>query len=472
MMGKRKFGNLFMAGRFQSTAHATLTHLTALILLLAAPVGVGAETAQAQRVQRVVSPGGIEAWLIESHTVPIIQMSLSFRGGASQDPEAKPGVACFADWMLNEGVGELNTAEYFRAKKLLGAVETKRVTHERQFISFAMLTENRDASLELLRKMLIAPRFDDDAMARGRADIANSLEALRRNPGDNIYQELMEVLYTDHPYGKQTCGRVTSVKSITRQDIEDYRRTAFARDNLNIAVVGDIDAATLAVQLEKVFSGLPAHARLRPFPEARSFPSTEKKISDEVRQTKVAFGYVIDTPITKEDTPAVQILNHVLSGGILTSRLDREIRVKRGLVYGIGFQIYQTPDSPYGYGTFGAEPSSAQEAYTLALEIIRELAENGPTPEEVRSAKSYLKGNYLVGLSNSSSLALELIELQRFGYAPDAIDTYADRVDAVTLDQLRKVASKIFKPDAMSRAIVGPFEENGATGVPKEAVRK
>ena len=334
-----------------------------------------AAPADAARVQRVVSPGGVVAWLIESHTLPLVQMSMFFRGGASQDPPDKPGLAYFADWMLDEGVGEMNTAEFYRAKKLLGAAVSKSLTDEREIIGFGFLTEHRDASLDLLRKLLVEPRFDEDAMERARNEILSSLESLRRNPADNIMQKLSEVLYPNHPYGKQRRGTPEAVKSITRADLEAYRRKTFARDNLIISVVGDIDAATLAVQLDRVFGGLPAHAELQPMPPSHSQSAQDVRIVDDVRQTSIAFGYVLDTPFTPEEMPAVQILNHVLSGGILTSRLDREVRVKRGLVYSIGFSIGRTPDSQYGYGTFGAEPSSAEQAFAIAKDEIRKLAE-------------------------------------------------------------------------------------------------
>lgn len=412
---------------------------------------------EAARIQRVVSPGGISAWLIESHTLPLIRMSIVFKGGSSQDPADKPGLANFSEWMLNEGVGEMNTAEFFRAKKLLGATETKQLTAERQIIGFTMLSENRDPSFELLRKMLTEPRFDEDAMMRARDDIGNTIEALRLNPASNIFNELFASLFPGHPYGVELHGTLASVRAISREDLQRYRSATFAKDNLSVAVVGDIDAATLGAQLDKVFGALPQHARITPVPVAAAGAPAVKTITDNIRQANVAFGYVIDEPLTSEDMPAMGILNHILSGGILTSRLDREVRVKRGLVYSIGFAITRTPyNNQYAYGSFGAEPASADAAYELAREEIRKLAEEGPTPEEVSNAKTYLQGAYVVALSNSAGLAGELIELQRFGYDLDAIDGYAARVEAVTPEELRKLARRIFKPDAMTRIVVGP----------------
>ncbi len=309
-------------------------------------------------------------------------------------------------------------------------------------------------------------------MARARAEISNSIEALRLNPASNILNELFGSIFPGHPYGIDKQGTLASVAAITRQDLENYRRAAFARDNLSVAVVGDIDPATLGVQLDKLFGELPPQAQIRPVPVAALSAPRLKTIADNVRQTNVAFGYAIDTPLTSEDMPGVAILNHILSGGVLSSRLDREVRVKRGLVYSIGFSVTQTPRNQYAYGSFGAEPASAEQAYELAREEIRKMAEEGPTPEEVRDAKTYLQGAYVVALSNSAGLVTELLELQRFGRDLDAIDGYAARVEAVTPEQLRKLARQVFRPDAMSRIVVGPPAQTDAGGNAKTTAEK
>lgn len=446
-----------MAQIFSLRTLARLSRRVAMVsLTVAAVLGAIAAPADAARIQRVVSPGGITAWLIESHTLPLIRMSACFKGGTAQDPEAKRGVGYFSHWMMNEGAGEMNTAEFNRQKTLLGMGESKQLTAERQIINFVALTEKRDASFDLLRQMLTAPRFDEDAMTRARADIANSIEALRLNPANNILNELFGAMFPGHPYGIGKQGTLDTVAAITPQDMEAFRRRTLTRDNLSVAVVGDIDAATLGTVLDKVFGGLPERGQIVAVPTVTRAPSQDKTITDNVKQANVAFGYTIDTPLTSKDMPGVSILNHILSGGVLTSRLDREIRVKRGLVYSIGFTIVRTPTNQYAYGSFGAEPASAEEAYQLAREQIRKLAEEGPTPEEIQHAKTYLQGSYVVALSNSAGLVGELLDLQRYDYGLDAIDTYAADVEAVTPEQLRELARRILKPDAMSRIVVAP----------------
>ena len=369
-MAQALSGGVSMIRFFRLRTFAGLLRPAALAAFMAAALGGLALRAEAARIQRVVSPGGITAWLIESHTLPLLRISVAFKGGSSQDPAGKPGVANFAEWMLNEGVGDMNTAQFFRAKKLLGAAEAKQLTAERQIISFTALSENRDASIELFRQMLVAPRFDDDAMARARAEISDSIEALRLNPANNILNELFGSIFPGHPYGIAKQGTLASVAAITRQDLENYRGATFARDNLSVAVVGDIDAATLGIQLDKLFGGLPAHAQIRPVPVAVSGTPRLKTIPDNVRQTNVAFGYAIDTPLTSEDMPGIAILNHILSGGIC----------RHGLILRSG--------SSAGWSTARASRSRGRRATNMHMAASAPSQDRPSRPMSLRGRKS------------------------------------------------------------------------------------
>ena len=448
-----------------------LWRFVSTIFIIGLATAALAGRSEAARVQRVVSPGGIVAWLVESPTVPLIRLAIGINGGTSQDPDDKPGVAYFTTWMFDEGAGDMDTAGLNGAMKRLGATHNKDVGAESIDVTFAMLSENADASFDILRQMFTTPRFDDDAMARARAETIRDIESLRRNPTDNINQHLFELIYPAHPYSKPRRGTPEALATITRTDIEAYRGKVFARDNLTIGVVGNIDAATLAKQLDKVFGALPAKAELKPIPAQTTLPAREKAIADDVRQTNIAFGYALEERLPLNLFPAMNILNHVLSGGILTSRLQKEVRVKRGLVYGINFGVWQALHGQYVSGSFGAEPATAEEAYKVTREVIGKLAEDGLTADELQNAKTYLEGTYVVNLSDSASLANELVNLQRYGESLDSIDRYASDLKAVTLEDMRKLASQVLKPAAISRVSVGPLKQAGAAEPQKEATK-
>jgi zinc protease len=426
-----------------------------VFLVLAFLLALSQRCEAGTRIQRISSPGGIAAWLVESHSVPMVTMALSFSGGASQDPDNKPGVAHFASWMLNEGAGEMRTQELISELRKLGAAYSKSADADDAVMTFASLSKHKDAAFDLLRLMLVAPRFDKDAIARGRKSILADIEAANEDPGSKLGRALRASLFPYHFYGKDLEGTVASLGAITREDLETYRRNTFARDNVTISVVGDIDALQLASLLDKVLGALPAHARLNPVIQAASAASQEIRIEMDLTQSKVAFGYILDDAFTRKEMAAIEILNQILSGGLLISRLDTEIRVKRGLVYSIGGSIYVWQHGAGVLGQFGADPSSVKEALALTQQQLQKLADEGPTEEEIRDAKSSLQDSFLVSLNTSAQLAAHMQWLQQRGFGTNRLDTYASEIEDVTTEELKRVARRAFNASSMSVVIVG-----------------
>jgi zinc protease len=442
-----------LSGRARCVSLQSIARFTFLgAVLLALPLRAEA----AAPIQRVVSPGGITAWLIESHNLPMLTMGLSFKGGSSQDPDDRPGVANFAKWMMNEGAGEIKTQELLEAMSRLGAGLDRSLDADEFAITFTTLTKQRDASFDILRDMLQKPRFDDDSMARGRKSILTDIESGQNDPGSILTWGFMSALFEGHPYARNPLGTTDSVKAITRQDLETYRRSVFARDNMTISVVGDIDAAELATLLDRLLGGLPAHAQLKPMAKVPgSVKGQQKRIAMDLTQTTVRFGYVLDKISPNADMPALNILNHILSGGLLISRLDTEVRVKRGLVYSIGCNVDRWHQAQVVLGVFGANPEQAEQALAITKDEIRKLAEYGPTEEEIEDAKSALKDSFLTPLSSSKALVAYMQYMQQYGYGMDRLDTYAGSIDRVTASDLRRVAKEVFKLDAFTVVAAG-----------------
>jgi zinc protease len=245
------------------------------------------------------------------------------------------------------------------------------------------------------------------------------------------------------------------VNTITREDLETYRRSVLARDNVTISVVGDIDEAGLASLLDKLFGELPAHAQLKPLPQATSAAPQRQTIEMDLKQAKVAFGYLLDPAFTKKDMAAIEILNQILNGGLLISRLDTEVRVKRGLVYSIGCSIYVWQHGAGVLGQFGADRGSVDEALALTQLELQKLADEGPTDEEIRDAKSSLQDSFLVSLNTNAQLAGHMQWLQQFGFGIDRLDTYASEIEAITTEDLRRVAKRVFNTGSLTIAMVG-----------------
>src|SRR5713101_3990609 len=218
----------------------------------------------AAKIQHLVSPGGIEAWFVQDATVPLIAMEYAFGGGATQDPADKPGVGNMVANLLDEGSGDLDS-KTFHERLERRAIELSFSSARDNFRgSLRMLRDNRDEAFDLLRMSLTSPHFESSDVERIRAQVLSGLRRETSNPNSLASRKLLEVAFGNHPYGRPGNGTLESVPRIDVADLKDYVRGVLARDMLKIAVVGDIDPATLGKLIDQTFGGLPAKASLAP----------------------------------------------------------------------------------------------------------------------------------------------------------------------------------------------------------------
>jgi zinc protease len=425
----------------------TMLRRTTFALALAAsaalaflPAGPASATT---RIERVVSPGGIEAWLVREPLVPLIAMEFAFRGGASQDPSEKSGVAYMAAAALDEGAGELD-AKAFQARIERNAIEMSfRASRDELRGSLKMLRDRKDEGFDLLRLALNAPRFDAEPVERIRAQMLTALKRATTSPNDIGSRLWWQTAFPGHPYGRPVNGTLESVPTIVRDDLVGYVGRVFARDNLKIGVVGDIDAKTLGLVLDRVFGALPASAQLRNVPQT-AMASVGKKLEVQldVPQTVVAFGG-LGIPRKDPDFIPAYIVNHILGGGSFSSRLYREVREKRGLAYSVYSYLLPLDHAALFMGATQTRADRTQETVGLIEAEIRRLAEEGPSAEELEKSKSYLRGSYALNFDTSTKIASQLVQLQIDNLGIDYWERRNGLIDAVTLDDVRRVAKRL-----------------------------
>jgi zinc protease len=418
-------------------------HACLLALVVAATLGAAPAMAAA-KIERVVSPGGIEAWLVRDATVPLVAVEFAFKGGSSQDPADKPGVANMITALLDEGAGELDAAA-FQERMERSAVEL-RFSDDRDHMrgSLRTLTERRDEAFELLRLALTAPRFEADAVERIRAQILAELRRAATSPNDIASKAWWAAAFPGHAYGRPDKGTLESVAQIKPDDLHAYVRNVFAREHLKVAVVGDIDAAAAAAMLDRVFGGLPATARLAPVPHALPTGLGQRTVIEfDVPQAVVSLGG-IGLARKHPDFITAYVVNHILGGGSFTSRLYQEVREKRGLAYGVSTYLYPLERSALFSGWTAVRSDRTGEAVDLIEAEIRRMAEGGPTEEELAKAKDYLKGSYALRFDTSTKIAAQLVQIQLDDLGIDYIERRNSLVDGVTLDDAKRVAKSLF----------------------------
>jgi zinc protease len=436
-------------------ALATVVSFTAL---------TAAPSFAAAKIQHLVTPGGIEAWFVQDATVPLIAMEYAFGGGAAQDPGSKSGTANMVASLMDEGAADLDS-KTFHERLDRRAIELSYSAQRDYFRgSLRMLKDNRDEAFDLLRLSLTQPRFDAVDIERIRAQILSGLRRETSNPSSIASRKFLELAFGDHPYSRSSNGNLTDVPTITVDDLKAYKARVIARDTLKVAVVGDVDSATLGKLLDQTFGGLPAKSSLTPIPDVTAAKPPQKTfVTLDVPQTVVTFG----SPGIKRDDPnfmAAYIVNHILGGGTLSSRLYHEVREKRGLVYSVSGSLLWMQHSGIYIGNTATRADRATETVDTVTSEVKRIAEQGPTQQELDEAKSYLKGSQMLALDTSSKLAGALLQYQLDKLPIDYIEKRNAVVDAVTLDQAKAAAKKLWS-DGLLTVVVGRAPQAAAAPV-------
>lgn len=412
-------------------------------LALVAAAFLFAASAWATTIERVVSPGGIEAWLVNEPAVPLIAMEFAFRGGAAQDAPGKSGTATLVAALLDAGAGELDSKS-FSDRLERKAIELS-FSAQRDTLRGTMrtLVENRDEAFDLLRLAMTVPRFDAKEVEISRAQVLSSLRRETTSPGDIASRRWWETAFEGHPYGRPVNGTPDTVSSISVADLKSYAQRVLAREKLTIAVVGDIDADTLKILLDRTFGALPAKPDLVAISNATPRGLGRRiEVSLDVPQTVVDFG---GPGISRQDPDfmAAYLINHILGGGSSASRLYHEVREKRGLAYSVSDNLVWLDHAAVMFGGTATRADRAGETVELIDKEIGRFAETGPTAGELIEAKKYLNSAFVLNLDSSSKIAALLVQLQLDGLGTDYFTQRAAMIDAVTLEDARRVAKRL-----------------------------
>jgi zinc protease len=398
----------------------------------------------AAKIQRLVSPGGIEAWFVQDATVPLIAMEYAFGGGASQDPPGKAGLGNMVASLLDEGAGDLDSKTFHERLERRAIELSFSSARDNLRGSLRMLKDNKDEAFDLLRLALTSARFDAADVERIRNQVLAGLRRETTSPTSLAGRKFLELSFGDHPYARSANGTLESVPKIEIADLKDYVSRVVARDRLRIAVVGDVDPDTLGKLLDKAFGGLQAKGKLAPISDVvAAKPPQRAFVPLDVPQTVITFG----GPGIRRNEPdfmAGYVVNHILGGGGLSSRLYREVREKRGLAYSIYESLTWMEHSALFIGNTGTRADRAGETVDAVEAEIRRIAEEGPTQKELDDAKSYLKGSQMLALDTSSKLAQALLQYQLDKLPIDYIEKRNALVDAVTLDDAKKAAKRLW----------------------------
>lgn len=424
---------------------------------------LSAGLARAVDIQEVTTPAGVTYWLVEDDTSDMISMSFLFRGGSVLDPIGKEGLSDLAASTMDEGAGPLPSQAFRRILDDKSITLSFRAGRDTFGGTFLTLNRYRDEAFDLLRLALTEPRFDEEAVERIRSQILIGKSRSQTDPNDRAGKALFKVLFGDHPYGKPGDGTSASVAEITLDDLKAFPASRLAKDRLIIGVVGNINAAMLTPLLDHAFGALPETVGPVPTLAVIDPIQGETVVIDQDVPQSVAI--LAQPGIDREDPDyyAAYLATHILGGGGFESRLVNEVRVKRGLAYSTYAYMMDLDSAPL----IMSGVATRNDAMAESLDVIQRewalMGEQGVTLEELNDAKTYLTGSYALRFTTAGRIARALTGIQFYDFGIDFIDRRNGFIDAVSLEDVNRVANQLFKAEALTTIVVGRPENVEAT---------
>ena len=425
--------------------------LSLMLIVVALPLRAGVD------IQEVTSPGGIKAWLVEEHSIPFVALELRFRGGATLDAPGKRGAVNLMTGLLEEGAGDLDARGFARAAEALAASFSYRASDDAVSVSARFLTENRDQAVDLLRLSLIEPTFPEKAVERVRQQVLSGLRGDAKDPNAIAGRAFKAMAFGDHPYGSSLDGTIETVTALTREDIVAAHEGALAKDRLYVSVVGDITAEELGGLLDRLLGELPETGAQMPGPAELALEGGVEIVRFDTPQSVAHFGQA-GIERHDEDFFAAYVMNVILGGGGFESRLMEEVREKRGLTYGVYSYLVPKDHAALYLGSVASANDRIAETISVIRAEWERMADEGVTQEELDKAKALLTGAYPLRFDGNGAIAKIMVGMQMDDLPIDYIATRNDKVNAVTLEDVNRVARELLDPEGLQFVVVGQPE--------------
>lgn len=411
---------------------------------------------QIPKAERVVLECGMPVYLLRDTELPIISLTAMVHTGSVHDPPAKSGLAAMTgSAMRSGGAGGLAPEKLDDELDFMASSVESGIAGDMGTVSLTSLTRNADKSLRIFRDVLLRPDFNEKRLELTRKHLIEGLRRQNDDPKHIADRELNRAIYAGHPLG--AVPTFATVNAITRQDVIDFHRRFYRLDNMILAVSGDFERSDMLRTLNDMFGKKPVQSPDQPgeIPQPAGGYTAEILYGRKaVNQTVIRMGHL---GLTKDspDIYAVRVLDYIL-GGSFTSRLTMEIRTNRGLAYNVDshFDIGR-----HFTGTFIAETETKAESTIKTIGLMREII-SGMTASEVsdqelQSAKEYIINSFMFGFTSPAAIVTQRARLEFYHYPGTYLESYRDRIAAVTKQDVLAAARRHLKPDAFKIVVVG-----------------
>jgi len=409
-------------------------------------------------IQHWQTESGVRIYFVEAHNLPMLDVRVAFAAGSVFDPDGKMGVASLTAGLLEMGAGDMDESAVAERLADVGARLSSSAGLDQASVSLRTLSASkyRQPALSVLQQVLQAPRFEEDVVKRERdRSIAGLKDALTR-PRTLASRAFWRALYPQHPYGRQ--NSVEALSSISRDDLLNFYKQHYYAANAVVTMVGDItrgEAETIVYQLTGNLPTEPSGKATSKLPDPPGDASVEEVLIEHpAKQAHILLGL----PTIAKGSPdyyALLVGNYVFGGGGFVSRLMKEVREKRGLVYSI-YSYFSTlrQAGPFRIG-LQTRKSQAQQALSIVRAELNKFIAHGPSANELKTAKANIVGSFPLGLDSNAKLLRNVATIGFYGLPLNYLDTFQAEVQAVSAEQVRQAFARYVKPQAMATVIVG-----------------
>jgi zinc protease len=426
---------------------------TALLLVSLYATGV----AQAMpAIQHWTTENGAGVYFVPAPELPMVDVRVVFAAGSSHDA-ALPGLAGLTNGLLDQGAAGLSADAIAERLDGLGAQLGSGSLRDMAWVSLRSLNdaEHFDPAFDLMVKVLSQPDFNPQDIDRERERTLVALRHSEQQPDDIAEYHFYADIYGKHPYASRPIGTEASLKRITRGDIKAFHASYYVAANATIAIVGDIDRPGAERLARRLSAALPAGKPAAPLPAvAPLIKASEEHIFHPSTQTHVLMG----APGMDRKDPdffPLYVGNHILGGSGLVSQLYEEVREKRGLSYSVySAFIPMQKKGPFILG-LQTRNDQLEEALGVLRETLQRFHDQGPTEKELVAAKKNITGGFALRIDSNSKIIEYLAVIGFYGLPLDYLETFNDKVMAVTREQIRDAFQRRVHPDIMATDIVG-----------------
>ena len=412
--------------------------------------------------EKIVLKNGLTLLLMQKQGVPMVNFYAVVKTGSAADPPAQAGLASVTAGLLRKGTKNRTAQQFAADLDFIGASFDAGATGDFTGVSAECMTKDLDRGLDLFSDALLRPTFPEAEVDKLLSQSLDAVKAAKDQPEAVLGNYFYGYLFGTHPYGRPSDGDENSLQKINRDGLRKFYEAYYTPANTILAVSGEFNTAEMKQKLEAALGAWQGKAAAPvEIPAATTVKGTRLLLVDkpDATQTYFAIGNV-GTVVTDPDRVVIRVVNTVF-GGRFTSLLNEALRVESGYSYGAESEF----DSRKQPGAFLIASFTKNEttvpAIDLALKVLSDFRKNGVTPQQLDSAKSYIKGQFPPTLETSSQLARRIALSEFYGLGDDEVNDLAARVDAVTAEIAKRVIDKHYPESNLVFVLIGRASEIG-----------